>query len=123
MSAVCLYVLRQTKALEHSAPRRFYSSDESKILVFERGALLFLFNFHSSISVSDYSVVVPPASRGYRLRLDTDETRFGGQGRIQPGQTFEVIDELRGNELCNVIKVYLPSRTAMILERIEDTKE
>ncbi|MBO4286688.1 MAG: alpha amylase C-terminal domain-containing protein [Kiritimatiellae bacterium] len=118
-----LSLLRQTKALEHSAPRRFYSSDESKILVFERGALLFLFNFHSSISVSDYSVVVPPASRGYRLRLDTDETRFGGQGRIQPGQTFEVIDELRGNELCNVIKVYLPSRTAMILERIEDTKE
>ena len=118
-----LRLLRQANALEQSSPRRFYSSDESKILVFERGPLLFLFNFHSSLSVADYSVVVPPASHGYRLKLDTDEQRFGGQGGIQPDQVFEVIRELRGNELCDVIKVYLPSRTAMILERIEDTKE
>ena len=66
-------------------------------------------------SVTDYPVLVPPGA--YRLVMDSDEPRFGGQGRIQPGQTFELLTEMRGNELCTVIKVYLPCRTAMVLER------
>ncbi|MDR2850019.1 MAG: alpha amylase C-terminal domain-containing protein, partial [Verrucomicrobiota bacterium] len=84
-------------------------------LVFERGPLVFLFNFHSEGSVADYSVLVPPGS--YRLVLDSDEARFGGQGRILPGQSFALMEETRGNEACHIIKVYLPCRTAMVLER------
>jgi len=102
-------------ALEGTVPRRLFVSDTDKLLVFERGALVFLFNFHSEASVTDYPVLVPPGA--YRLVMDSDEPRFGGQGRIQPGQTFELLTEMRGNELCTVIKVYLPCRTAMVLER------
>ncbi|HNX33610.1 MAG TPA: alpha amylase C-terminal domain-containing protein [Kiritimatiellia bacterium] len=111
-------IIRTVKAygaLEGTVPRRLFVSDKNKILVFERGPLVFLFNFHSSESVSDYSVVVPPGE--YRLILDSDEERFGGHARIQPGQTFELLSEMRGNEKCHVIKVYLPCRTAMVLER------
>jgi 1,4-alpha-glucan branching enzyme len=104
-------------ALEETVPRRLFVSDADKILVFERGPLVFLFNFHSGQSVTDYPVMVPPSPGGYSLVLSTDDGRFGGHGRIQPGQKFEPRQELRGNELCHVIKVYLPCRSAMVLAR------
>jgi len=110
-----VHLITQYRALEGTVPRRLYVSDKDKILVFERGPLVFIFNFHSAHSVADYSVLVP--SGAYRLLLDSDEERFGGHGRIQPGQTFERLSETRGNESCHIIKVYLPCRAAMVLER------
>jgi len=59
--------------------------------------------------------MVPPGE--YRLLLNSDEEMFGGQGRIEAGQTFALLNEMRGNELCHIIKVYLPCRTAMVLLR------
>jgi len=64
-------------ALEGTVPRRLFVSDTDKLLVFERGALVFLFNFHSEASVTDYPVLVPPGA--YRLVMDSDEPRSGGQ--------------------------------------------
>lgn len=110
-----LRLITRYGALEGTVPRRLFVSDKEKMLVFERGPLVFIFNFHSTRSVSDYPVLVPPGR--YRLVLDSDEELFGGQGRIRPGQTFELLSEMRGNESCHIIKVYLPCRTAMVLER------
>lgn len=108
-------MVKRYNALEDSAPRRLFVSDHDKILVFERGALTFIFNFHSSQSVNDYPVVVPPGT--YHWVLDSDEERFGGQARIESGQTFTLQPEARQQELCQTIRIYLPCRTAMVLER------
>lgn len=111
----CIRLVTRYRALEGTVPRRLFVSDKEKLLVFERGPLVFIFNFHSAHSVRDYSVLVPPGR--YRLVLNSDEELFGGQGRILPGQTFELLSEARGNESCHIIKVYLPCRTALVLER------
>ncbi len=113
--SAAIHLVAQYRALEGTVPRRLFVSDKDKILVFERGPLVFIFNFHSSQSVVDYTVLLP--SGAYRLVLDSDEERFGGHGRIQPGQAFERFSETRGNENCHIIKVYLPCRAAMVLER------
>ena len=110
-----IHLVKEYGSLDGTVPRRLFVSDKNKILVFERGSLVFLFNFHSSESVADFAVMVPPGD--YRLLLDSDEARFGGHARITPGQTFELLSEMRGNEKCHIIKVYLPCRTAMVLER------
>jgi 1,4-alpha-glucan branching enzyme len=91
-------------------------SDESeKILAFMRGRLVFIFNFHPSESRVDLPVMTPPGR--YSLVLDTDSLLFGGQGRIAPGQTFDAAPEIVGSEQVHRIRVYLPCRTAMVLER------
>ncbi len=113
--AAIIHAVKHYGALDGTVPRRLFVSDKHKILVFERGPLVFIFNFHSSLSVADYAVVVPPGK--YRLILDSDEDRFGGGARIAPNQSFGLLTEMRGNELCNIIKIYLPCRTAMVLER------
>ncbi len=108
-------LLRSTGALVDSAPRRLYVNDHDKILVFERGGLVFAFNFHSSQSVADYSVIVPPGE--YRMLLDSDRAEFGGQGRIEADQKFTLMNDIRDAESCNIVRLYLPCRTAMVIER------
>jgi len=113
--AAMLEMVTRYRALEGTLPRRLFVSDQKKILVFERGPLVFLFNFHTHTSVADFKVLVPPGS--YHWVMDSDEERFGGQGRIAAGQSFALIAEQRDRELCQTLRVYLPCRTAMVLER------
>ena len=58
-------------------------------------------------------MLVPPGS--YRRVLDTDEVRFGGQGRIAARQTFFSEPSVVGNERIDHVKLYLPARTAIVL--------
>ncbi len=108
-------LIKKHKALEGSVARRLYVNDQDKILVFERGGLIFAFNFHSSNSVVDYSIVVPPGE--YQLLLDSDQQDFGGLDRIERNQNFTLMNDFRDVECCNIIKLYLPCRTAMVIQR------
>ena len=90
------------------------ADDGDKVLAFWRAGLLFAFNFNPSKSFSDYGVIAP-AGR-YGLVLDTDETRFGGQGRIAAGQIFFTEATVENHERVDRVKLYLPARTALVLE-------
>jgi 1,4-alpha-glucan branching enzyme len=59
---------------------------------------------------------VPPATKWHH-RFDTDELRFGGQGRIARGGTYEPVLVPHGGELVQQIRLYLPARTAIVLGR------
>jgi 1,4-alpha-glucan branching enzyme len=78
---------------------------------------LFVFNFHHSSSYTDYGVIVPPATR-WRHLIDTDEVRFGGQGRIARGGMYEPMLVSARGEIVQQIRLYLPARTAVVLSRI-----
>ena len=97
-------------------PVRLVANDGDKVLAFVRGELLFVFNFNPTESFTDYGVLVPPASRWAHL-FDTDEVRFGGQGRIAAGQSFEPVLVKDRGELVQQIRLYLPARTAIVLKR------
>jgi 1,4-alpha-glucan branching enzyme len=101
--------------LDDTVPRLLHLSEADKVLVLERGSLMFLFNFHSSCSVSDYPVRVPPGK--YRGILNSDELRFGGQGRITADQAYPLLTETRESECVFLLRVYLPCRTALLLAK------
>ena len=69
------------KFLAH--PHQFVSSacDTRKIIVAERGPLLFVFNFHPTETYTDLEVGVGMGGK-YRICLDTDAFDFGGLGRV-----------------------------------------
>ena len=98
-------------------PTRLVADEPDKILAYVRGDLLFVFNFNPVKSFTDYGVLVPPSSDWKHL-FDTDEPRFGGQGRIQPGVTYAPSLVSARGELIQQIKLYLPARTAVVLKRI-----
>ena len=97
---------------------KLLANEPDKVLAFVRGDLLFVFNFHPTQSFTDYGILVPPATR-WRHLFDTDEVRFGGQGRILAGVDYEptLVHDSNHNELVQQIKLYLPARTAVVLKR------
>ena len=99
-------------------PIRLLANEPDKVLAFIRGELLFVFNFHPTQSYTDYGVIVPPATKWEHL-FDSDEVRFGGQGRIAPGQRYEPQLVKAGEELVQQLKLYLPARTAIVLRHVK----
>lgn len=50
----------------------------------ERGPLVFVFNFSPTQSFEGYKAGVPEGGK-YRVVLDSDDAKFGGQGRLGAG--------------------------------------
>ena len=85
----------------------------AKLLAFERGPLVFAFNFHPERSLE--SVFVPAFPGAYRLLFNTDSAEFGGFSRIAPDQTFFTTPVRHGDHLDHALHLYLPCRTAVVL--------
>jgi len=102
--------------LSHGHAYVSWKHDGDKVVVFERAGLIFIFNFHHSKSFADYKIgaEVPGV---YKLALNSDDTKFGGQNRLDPIQKFHTFPDGyagRANHLC----VYVPSRVVIVLARI-----
>ena len=105
--------------LKSSSPIRLAANESDKVLAFLRGEFLFVFNFNPTRSFADYGVLVPPATK-WRHLFDTDELRFGGQGRIAADGMYEpeLVRDAERNELVQQVRLYLPARTAVVLRRV-----
>ncbi|GME27791.1 alpha-glucan-branching enzyme protein [Neofusicoccum parvum] len=102
------------------APQAYISlkHDSDKVVVFERGGLLWIFNFHPSSSFTDYRVGVEQEGT-YRIVINTDSKDFGGHGNISEETRF-FTTPFSWNNRKNFLQVYIPSRTA-IVSALENT--
>lgn len=85
-----------------------------KVLVFERGPCLFVFNFHPNNSYTDYKIG-HPWNEGVRVVLDSDEGRFGGHHRLDWGHGNSAPPGEGWDGRYHSTLLYLPSRTCQIL--------
>ncbi|KAK4043609.1 alpha-glucan branching enzyme [Parachaetomium inaequale] len=71
------------------APQAFISlkHEGDKVIVFERGGLVFVFNFHPTQSFTDYRIGIEEAGT-YRIVLDSDTKDHGGFCRLDEGTRF-----------------------------------
>ncbi|KAJ0763984.1 putative 1,4-alpha-glucan branching enzyme [Helianthus annuus] len=112
--------LASTKQIVSSA------DEEDKVIVFERGDLVFVFNFHPDNTYDGYKVGCDLPGK-YRVALDSDAWEFGGHGRVghdvdhftspegQPG-----VPETNFNNRPNSFKVLSPPRTCVVYYRVEE---
>jgi 1,4-alpha-glucan branching enzyme len=84
-----------------------------KVICFERAGLVFIFNFNTSTSFTDYRVGIEEAGT-YRIVLNTDSKDHGGFNRIDESTRF-FTEALPWNGRKNCTHVYLPSRSAIVL--------
>jgi 1,4-alpha-glucan branching enzyme len=89
--------------------------DGDKVIAFSRGDLIFILNFNPVNSVADYGIEVPDGT--FDLVMDSDEPRFGGLHRIAGKQQFIPVLVKDNNRSRLMIRVYIPSRTALVLQR------
>ena len=97
--------------------------EEDKVITFEKGDLLFVFNFHPVKSFEGYTIGTKWGTP-HKIILDSDEERFMGKGRLKYGHEnlFPVNKKEFNNRPYNM-KVYLPSRTCMVLISEENEKK
>ena len=103
--------------LDHSEIQLIYEHNSDKILVFERTGFVFAFNFHPAQSQADYCFEVTPGK--YTMIFNTDAREYGGHDRIAPGQVHFTMNKTPSGRKKHMISLYLPSRTAMVLERAQ----
>ncbi|CAM4799376.1 unnamed protein product [Rotaria magnacalcarata] len=93
-----------------------------KVVVFERGnnGLLFVFNFHTSQSFTDYRIGCGQLGN-YKIVLSSDAKSFDGHDRIDMNQVFTAEDyEIDGRPYS--FRVYTPCRAAFVLALVDDAK-
>jgi 1,4-alpha-glucan branching enzyme len=103
-----------SKTLSLYSPEKLHVDDGDKVLAYRRGNFIYVFNFHSEKSYEGYGILVPPATR-WKHFFDTDEKVYGGFGRIEPSLVYDPSLVFSRGELVQQIKLYLPSRTAIVL--------
>jgi 1,4-alpha-glucan branching enzyme len=108
---------RQEQVLNVPFPFKWHAHDTDQVLAFERGSLVFLFNFHPNQSYTDYGIHLPPGK--YQLVLNTDSSKYGGYGNVKDEQLYftKPAHKISSNT-AHFLMVYLPSRTAMVLKKI-----
>lgn len=96
-------------------PKSLWIDQNMKIIAFRKKDYIFIFNFHPTNSYENFEV--PLHEDGcFQVVLDTDEPRFGGQGRISHDFVYETY-RLNMNKEFSGISIYSPSRTAMVLRK------
>jgi 1,4-alpha-glucan branching enzyme len=90
---------------------------DSLELVYRRGPLVFVFNFHPSESKQGLRIPVPEA-RDYQLILNTDHGDFEGHDLVErdmvyPWQRVPMYGRSQS------VQLYLPTRTAQVLAPVE----
>lgn len=88
-----------------------------KVLVFEKGKSVYIFNFNPTQSFVDYRIGVELPGT-YKLVLDSDSEDLGGHGRLDHNTKYFTFNEPWNNR-SNSLLVYIPTRTAIVLEKVE----
>ncbi len=109
---------RKHGLLDGSFPRLIKEHFDDKVLAFERGGLVFVFNFHPTRSHEDYCIGVNPG--GYRMIMESDAPEYGGHGRLSPAQRHFTIVQGDGDQKRHVLSLYVPTRTALVLEALDN---
>jgi 1,4-alpha-glucan branching enzyme len=91
---------------------QLHVDEGNKILIFERQNLMFLFNFHPTHSIFDYQFHTRVRGK-YKLVLNSDSPAFGGFNRIEGNDLYETFEG-------TLMRVYLPNRSALVFERVEE---
>ncbi len=110
-----LKIALQYTLLNGTYPFLLHIHEENKIIAFKRGRLVFIFNFNASTSFSDYLFDAPPGR--YKMILNTDSSIFGGKNRLIPDQVHFTIHEPEAYGNRDLLSLYLPARTAVVLKQ------
>ncbi|MDE7396363.1 MAG: alpha amylase C-terminal domain-containing protein, partial [Muribaculum sp.] len=95
---------------------KLWEKDDDQVLAFERGNLIFIFNWSPTEAYTDYGVLAPEGE--YVTVLSSDDPLYGGYGNIDDSTVhFTESDELYHPEGKGWLKLYLPPRTCQVLRK------
>lgn len=114
-----LKTIKLQKDFQKTPVTEIWHDDGDQVLAFQRGELLFVFNFSYNRSYTGYGFRVRQGS--YSVLLNTDDIAFGGHGLNDDSMRhFTNYDPILARENKGWLKLYLPARSAVVLARAKD---
>ncbi len=111
-----LSVLRKQKSVQRTAVVEIWHNDGDQVLAFQRGDLIFAFNFSPNRSYDGYGFMVKEGK--YEYLLNTDAKQFGGNGLNDDSvEHFTNWDRQLARSGKGWLKLYLPARSACVLQK------
>ena len=105
--AAMIQLQNKFKFLDSNDEYVFLKDEGLKVISFERGGLLFIFNFHQSNPLVHFPIPTRLKST-LRVVLDSDQKEFGGHGDRISHQVDMYVDDGK-------VKVYTPPRCCAVL--------
>lgn len=106
--------IKEARLLEIPEVYLMFENKPDKILAYRRGDYLMVFNFNPTQSFTGYGI--PLEASKWKVYFDTDESRFGGQGRIDNNIIYYTRPTSNVNSQ-HFLNLYLPARTAIVLKK------
>jgi 1,4-alpha-glucan branching enzyme len=114
-----LKVLKLQKDIQKTPVTEIWTNDGDQVLAYQRGELLFVFNFSYNRSYAGYGFMVRQGS--YQVLLNTDAVEFGGHGLNDDSvRHFTNYDPLLARDNKGWLKLYIPARSAVVLTKKDD---
>ncbi|WP_373774999.1 alpha amylase C-terminal domain-containing protein [Porphyromonas loveana] len=112
-------LIRSVPSFHRLPLREYWLHGNDQVLCFGRDSLFFVFNFHPVRSHADYAIPLPPGR--YEVLMSSDARRYEGYGRVDERvahHTCRAASAVGGASPQELLKLYLPARTALVLRRI-----
>jgi len=90
------------------------------VIAYRNGDHIFIFNFHPTESYPTFELPVHE-NASFQVVMDTDEWRFGGQGRIYHDPVYRTQPLPMNRDYLGIL-IYIPCRTALVMKKSIETK-
>lgn len=111
-----VHLLRSIEGFNNLPVVNLWDKEGDQVVAFSRGKYVFVFNWNGQRSFADYGFLAPAGS--YRVVLNTDATEFAGFGIADDNvRHFTQADPLYEKDGKGWLKLYLPARSAVVLEK------
>ena len=114
-----LETIKSEKNIQKLPVQEIWHNDGDQILAYQRGSLLFVFNFNPTQSFTGYGFMMKEGA--YDVVLNTDAKAFGGNGLSDDSiRHFTNYDPLLKKDGKGWLQLYLPARSAVVLKKVEE---
>ncbi|MBC7627352.1 alpha amylase C-terminal domain-containing protein [Ferruginibacter sp.] len=101
--------IKENKVLASGIANQLHMDSSNNVIVFERGNLIFIFNFSPGNSIFGYQFRAPEKGL-YKIILNSDKKEFGGFERVEDSINYPT-DENKN------VSIYLTNRTALVMKK------
>ncbi|MBC7391616.1 MAG: alpha amylase C-terminal domain-containing protein [Opitutaceae bacterium] len=111
-----LKVINDDNVLNAEFANQLNMDGQNKVIVFERGNLIFVFNFHTYRSIFDYKFWVPKKGK-YKMVLNSDDVKYGGHNRVDA--SVEYFTQPGHDANSGFLSLYLTNRSCFVLKKVD----
>ena len=108
-------LINSEKNFNESKIVQLWDKEDDQVLAFQRGDLIFVFNFNGSQSFTDYGILADNGA--YKIVLNTDADLFGGFNLIDESIVHFTTPGTKDSLGKEWLKLYIPARTAFVLKK------